>query len=274
MTTAPPASPPFAVPSSWNLVAPGYAADNVDHFERYADDALRLAAVGPSDAVLDVATGPGSLAILASGRVARVDALDFSSAMHEALRARIDTLGVTNVQPREGDGQALPYPDASFDAAFSMFGLMFFPSRAKGFAELRRVLRPGGRAVVSSWKPMSGVPLLVAVFEALREALPDLPFGDRPGPLSDPRDLESEMGAAGFAVEIHDTTHAIQSPSMDAFFASMRRSLLPLVLLENEMGKDRFDPVADAMRRRLTDRFGPGPVDVPMPAWLALGRVA
>lgn len=86
---------------------------------------------------------------------AHVDAVDFSSAMLDTLRARAD--GLDHVHLHEADGQALPFPDGIYDAGFSMFGLMFFPDRARGWAGLRRVLRPGGRAVVASWHPLDQI---------------------------------------------------------------------------------------------------------------------
>ena len=62
MADAPPPSP-MALPQTWNLVAEGYASENVEHFERYARDALRLARLDavPGARVVDVACGPGSL---------------------------------------------------------------------------------------------------------------------------------------------------------------------------------------------------------------------
>jgi ubiquinone/menaquinone biosynthesis C-methylase UbiE len=257
-------------PHAWNLVAHGYVEVSVGQFERYAADALRLADLEPEDRVLDVAAGPGSLALQAARKVERVDALDFSPSMLEQLRLRAAERRVTNVFAREGDGQALPYEDASFDAAFSMFGLMFFPDRARGFRELARVLRPGGRAVVSSWQPMHNVPVLVAVFESLGQELPALPFPQGKGPLSDPEDFRQEMSAAGFQVELHEAVHALESPDMRSFWAGVRRSFAPLVLLESKLGA-AFEPVADGIYRRLSERFGEGPVHAEMPAWLARG---
>ena len=99
--------------------------------------------------MLDVAAGPGTLAFIASAAGAHVTAIDFSPDMIDRLRARSVREGV-QIEARVGDGQALPFDDATFEHAFSMFGLMFFPDRAKGFRELCRVLVPGGRAVVSS----------------------------------------------------------------------------------------------------------------------------
>jgi ubiquinone/menaquinone biosynthesis C-methylase UbiE len=261
----------LATPLAWNLVSAGYVEDNLEHFIAYAKDALELAALRNGERILDVAAGPGSLAIQAAERAGEVQALDFSVDMLAHLKARAQAAGVSNVYAREGDGQALPYDASSFDAAFSMFGLIFFPERAKGFAELFRVLRPGGRAVISSWQPMARVPVLVSLFEALAAELPNMPFGDGKGPLSDPEDLQRELSEAGFTrVEVVERTHAFDVPDADALFASMRRSLAPLVLLEHRLGSEAFAPIAEGMQRRLRERH-PGALHIEMPAWLGIG---
>lgn len=87
------------------------------------------------------------------------------------------------------DGQALPFDDNIFDGAFSLAGLIFFPDRAAGFRELRRVLRPGRRAVVSSIASVQGP--LGRVLDAIRAMLPGLPSAGGNGPLGDPVEFTS-----------------------------------------------------------------------------------
>lgn len=264
----------MATPLAWNLVSGGYVEDNLSHFIAYSKDALDLAQVRATDRILDVAAGPGSLSIQAAARVAEVQALDFAGDMLKHLEAAVSAAGIQNVTAREGDGQALPYASGTFDAAFSMFGLIFFPDRAKGFSELYRVLRSGGRAVISSWQPMTRVPVLVSVFQALAAELPDMPFGDGKGPLTDPEDFRRELAAAGFSqIEIVERVHAFDVPDIDALWASMRRSMAPLVLLEHKLGAEAFAPVAAGMQRRLRESYlAAGALHIEMPAWLGVGH--
>ena len=173
---------PLAEPGAWNLVAGGYASQTVPLFEKYAAHALERAQLAPQSYVLDVATGPGTLALLAARKGHRVTALDFAADMIAKLRDRAGGLALEAI---EGDGQNLPFADQTFEAGFSMFGLMFFPDRARGFAELRRVLRPGGRALVSSWTPVETVPAMRVMFGAMQGELPNLPFGSGTAPLGD-----------------------------------------------------------------------------------------
>ena len=100
--------------------------------------------------VLDVATGTGlaaEAALAIVGSAGHVTATDISAQMAERARERLN--GAPNTTVRVEDGQALDLPDDSFDAVICSLGLMFFPDPARGLAEFRRVLRPGGRAAAS-----------------------------------------------------------------------------------------------------------------------------
>lgn len=259
-------------PAAWDRVAAGYASYIAAHLRRYAVDALQLAAVGEHDEVLDVATGPGTLALEAARVAKKVDALDFSAGMLEALHARADEPQRARLDLRQGDGQALPYPEASFDAAFSMFGLIMFPDRAKGFAELARVLRPGGRAVVGSWQPQDDIPAFMAInAELAAESTVSRPSSGPP--LADPVVFKAEMEAAGFDMQIHPVVHVLESPSLDALWEGLTRSHVALEIAREQLEPTRYADVLARIRARLERELGRGPQSVAMPAWLGLGRL-
>src|SRR5262245_33096261 len=115
-------------PITWDAVAPTYAED-VPQWGRYVDEALRLLSVGPADRVLDIATGPGTLAFPAALRGARVDAVDFSPGMIDELRARAARDGIDRVHGAVMDAHELAFGDATFDAAFCLFAFFFFADR-------------------------------------------------------------------------------------------------------------------------------------------------
>src|SRR5260370_32577190 len=218
--TAPPTPSPLATPEPWDLVAEGYVAENLTSFEAFAREALRLV---PADGgeILDVAAGPGSLTLLAAQTARRVCAVDFAETMLAQLRARAAAAGINNVDAQVADGQALPFPDARFDAAYSMFGLIFFPDRPRGLRELARVLRPGARAVVSSWPPFDRVPTFGSMFAAMKAELPPSKTGDAPSVLGTAAEMTAEMTQAGFvSVEVHD--HAVGPAAVTP--AHLRRS--------------------------------------------------
>ncbi|MFN2977283.1 class I SAM-dependent methyltransferase [Terriglobus aquaticus] len=102
--------------------------------------------------VLDVATGTGNLALPIARAGAIVTGVDIAPNLLEQARQRAVSEGLT-VQFDEGDAEALPYPDASFDAVVTMFGAMFAPRPERVAAELARVLRPGGTLAMANWTP-------------------------------------------------------------------------------------------------------------------------
>lgn len=263
---------PLSHPAAWNDVAEGYVDELVPIFSLYARDALRLAGLPSGAHVLDVATGPGTLALLAAETAGHVVAVDFAEAMTGALRQRAAEHGITNVEALQADGQQLPFEAARFDRAFSMFGLIFFPDRGAGFRELVRVLKPGGRAVVSSWAPFDRVPLLNAFFTALGDLLPDFPFGDGAAPLGEPGSFRAEMEDAGFRqVEIHTVTHTVHVPSLAAYWRANARSSAPLSLVRSRLSPEAWEQLGRNVVAELTRTFGDGPLDMHWPALLGVG---
>lgn len=113
---------------------------------RWRQRAVELAAVGPGDRVLDVATGTGDLAIALAkqvGTTGEVIGCDFSDAMLEQARRKAPELRFEHANALE-----LPYPPDHFTAATVGFGLRNFSDRKRALAELVRVVEPGGRVVV------------------------------------------------------------------------------------------------------------------------------
>jgi SAM-dependent methyltransferase len=262
----------LSTPDAWNDVAEGYVLDNVPLLSLYAKDAIALAQLPPDARVLDVAAGPGTLSLLAAREARSVVAIDFAEAMTEECRRRAAEEGLINVEVMVGDGQALPFEDESFDAAFLMFGLMFFPDRAAGLRELRRVLKPGGRAVVSSWAPMTEVPLLASLSNQLAVLLPDLPFGREKAPLSEADTFGEEMAAAGFhSVEIMPVKHDLDIPSIRAFWTAQLRSSAPIALLRRKFSDTEWSAMATTIVAGLEEEFGTGSLKVEWPALLGVG---
>lgn len=110
------------------------------------------AAVSRGDRVLDVAAGTGNLAIAAARRGARVTASDITPALIEQGRHRCGQEGL-DVEWVEADALALPFEDGSFDVVGSVFGAIFAPDPERAAAEMFRVVRTGGRVVLTAWVP-------------------------------------------------------------------------------------------------------------------------
>ena len=267
---------PLATPMPWNLVAAAYEAEVVPQFEHFAKEALRLAHPPAGSRVADVASGPGTLSLVAAEAGLSVDAIDFSGEMIDRLERRARSRGIRGVTARVGDGQALPFETGAYSGAFSLFGLMFFPDRAKGFAELRRILAPGARAVVSSWQPLERVPAMAAMFGALQEALKTFGEGGPPrtsdAPLTTPEACRSEMGRSFVDVEVHPVSTGVEFPSVNALWESMQRTMAPIVLMRRGVGEERWPALSTGARAAMAAVLGEeGPVTLAMNAWLTVG---
>ena len=115
--------------------------------------------------VLDVAAGNGNASLAAARRFADVTSTDYVPALLEQgrRRAEADQLPISF---EVADAEALPFDDGAFDVALSSFGVMFAPDQARAAAELRRVVRPGGRIGLASWTPEGFVGRLFEVVGA------------------------------------------------------------------------------------------------------------
>ncbi|MBG04875.1 MAG: SAM-dependent methyltransferase [Rhodospirillaceae bacterium] len=98
--------------------------------------------------LLDVACGPGVVTAALAKNAARITAFDATPAMLEKARARCEEAGLVNVEFREGDAQAMPFADATFDGIVTRLAIHHFAEPAKVMSEMYRVLKPGGRAVI------------------------------------------------------------------------------------------------------------------------------
>ncbi len=125
--------------------------------------------------VLDVAAGNGNATLAAARRGCMVTSTDYVPTLLErgAERARAECM---NVEFKVADVEALPFPDASFDAVLSTFGVMFAPDHARSASEMARVCRPGGRIGLANWTPES---MIGQMFKVLGRYLPP-PAGVQP----------------------------------------------------------------------------------------------
>ena len=121
------------------------------------DQTLRVARIRPGERVLDLATGTGITAIAARERGANVTGVDLTPELLAVAQKKAQDAGFDDIDFREGDAEALPFADATFDVVLSTCGHMFAPDQPKVASELARVTRPGGRVIFLAWTPEGGL---------------------------------------------------------------------------------------------------------------------
>jgi ubiquinone/menaquinone biosynthesis C-methylase UbiE len=132
--------------AGWERAAGTYEGSFATATRQFLPALLDTASIGAGLSVLDVACGPGFAAASAAARGATVRGLDFSPAMLNVARVRHP--GIVFDQ---GDAEALPYPDGSFDAVVSNFGIHHVPHPTVALRQARRVLRSGGMLAFTIW---------------------------------------------------------------------------------------------------------------------------
>ena len=133
---------------------------------------VRAVDVRPGEQTLDVACGTGNAAIRAAATGARVVGVDLTPELLGTARVEAERAGV-EVEWVEGDAEALPFPDASFDVVLSVFGCMFAPRHEVAAREIARVLRPGGRIGICAWTPDGSLGRMFRVVAGYLPPAPD-----------------------------------------------------------------------------------------------------
>ena len=258
----------------WNAVAEGYAEVTMKLFQGYTDKALELANLSDDSHVLDIACGPGTLALTAAKQVSSVQAIDFSESMLALLNDTIQQKAINNIETYCCDAQTLPYQNESFDGAFSMFGLMFFPDRNKAYAEILRTLKPGGKVVISSWAPVTQSPGMMAAFGALRVINPDVPEPQTDiESLENPEFFTNELINAGFKdVEMHLVTGTMAAKSVEIFWSGMVKGSAPIVMYKNSLSNEEWAEKNRIALDYLYEAIGDNLGGLSSDAWLAVAR--
>jgi O-methyltransferase / aklanonic acid methyltransferase len=134
--------------------APTYDQVGPRFFAHFGRRLVELADIPAGAAVLDVASGRGAVLFPAAERVGptgRVIGIELAEGMVKETGEEIRRRGLTNVEIRQMDAEQLDFPDNAFDFVLCGFCLFMFPHRQKTLENFRRVLKPGGRLIASTW---------------------------------------------------------------------------------------------------------------------------
>jgi enediyne biosynthesis protein CalE5 len=205
-TTFDPAQYKADLRTEWRDAAPGWRAwlevlEAADGGQAVSRSLVKLAGIGPGDAVLDVAAGygePGLTAARAVGPGGRVVCTDISGAMLAVGRERAAAAGLDNLEFIEGDAEELAFEEASFNAVLSRQGLQFLPDVAGVLARLHSFLKAHGRLAAAVWGLPAAVQFAAPVALIRAELqLPPPPAGPGPFALADADQLVKLVEAAG-----------------------------------------------------------------------------
>ena len=213
-------SPATSRPSPLDWSAGAYEATAAE-LEPVAERVVALAAPEPGERVLDIACGTGNAALLAARRGATAIGVDSAPRLIEVARSRaVADSPLGHASFMIGDAQDLPFEDAAFDLVLSVFGVIFAQDPQRALSEIVRVLRPGGRALVTAWLPDGAMSNVVgiavgAVVAATGMAQPRFAWHD-PGTLSD------LVASCGASVSFKDGAVAFTDSSPESYFGAVQ----------------------------------------------------
>lgn len=243
-------------------------------FEPYAADLVdRLAGLQPPR-LLELAAGTGVVTrrlaafLPASVKIVATD-------LNQPMLDHAASVGTARpVQWQRADAMQLPFADASFDAVVCQFGVMFFPDKAKAFAEARRILAPGGVLIFNVWDGIEHNEFADTVTTALRSVFPDDPplFMARvPHGYHDLSAIDGDLKKGGFTAVCRIATVSARSRAASARSAAMAYCLgTPLRNEIEARDAARLDEATDAATRAIAARFGSGAIDAKVQAHVVL----
>jgi SAM-dependent methyltransferase len=221
------------------------------------DLAARASGIGGT-AVLELAAGTGLLTreLVAALPGSQVTATDLNEAMVAYGRG-----AVPEADWRQADAQQLAFPDLTFDLVTCQYGVMFFPDRVAAYREARRVLRPGGTFLISTWDDLEHNSFAAGLATAVERVLPHDPpsFITRiPHGYSDPAQVTSDLRSAGFSDVELVTVRSEGSTDAAATLAEGWGLGSPLRAALAERGD--LHALVEALKIAMTDVLGAGPL--------------
>lgn len=228
-------------------------------FDPWGRFLIERVALKPGMRVLDIATGPGTIARIAAERVGpggTVTATDISPVMLEVARSKPPQVGAASIEYIVSPAAPLAVGDEAFDVVLCQQGLQFFGDCAAALAEMRRALRPGGRVAAAVWCDIERCPSFHAAWQALRETgQPELAELYRAPFIMPAKKLEEELRAAGFAaVEVREFEQPLvfEEGPAQAIAALTASPVGPMIAALPAQSKEAFLAAAERNMRRLT----------------------
>jgi ubiquinone/menaquinone biosynthesis C-methylase UbiE len=263
----------YASADAWDEIAAGYATFVEPGEEPVSNAALRLIGLAGGESFLDVAAGPGGLALAAARLGATVLATDWAPAMVAQFQARIRSEALGNAEARVMDAHALDIDDDVYDVTGSQFGVMLVPDQPRALREMVRVTKPGGRVLVVAYGSPAEFEALQFFISALRTVVPAFEGLPDPPPLefqvANPETLRERLLQAGLTGVSVDTTHLerLEFRSGHECWTWMRSSnpIVDMILSEiSEPDQTTAREVLDGMIRERGRNAAPAVLTAPL----------
>lgn len=212
--------------------------------------------------VLDVATGSGNTAIAAARRWCEVTGIDFVPALLERGRERAQAERL-QIEFKQGDAEELPFPDSSFDAVLSTFGVMFAPNQEKAAGEMLRVCKPGGKIGMANWTPDG---FLGEMFKLPGKYIPKPPGLDPPVLWGTKERIQELFGGGSADIQVNPRQVVFRYLSVDHYIDFMRTHFGPTKITFEKLDPDKQNEYAEEMRgvlRSFHRGEGEKPIQVP-----------
>jgi SAM-dependent methyltransferase len=269
--------------ATWAAAAPGWEANAAYVDQRGAGVAaamLELAGPAAGERVLELGCGPGSVGLAAAARVGPTGVVvltDVAREMTAIAAARARQRGIKNVVTRERDLEQVDEPDGCYDVVLCREALMLVPDPARAVREIRRVLRPGGRAAVAVWGAPASNPWLSTLFDAVASATGiRLPPPGAPGPfsLADPAELATLLGAELNDVSVRAVDSPVRVASFGDWWAVVPMLAGPVAQLLPSLSDGQQQDIRCTAERALAGYVTADGYDIPGLSLVAGGRAA
>lgn len=262
----------------YSAIATSYHHYAPQAFGPFVEPLLSLARLKPGQSVLDLGTGTGQVAMAAAKKVGPegcVIGLDIAPGLIAVAKEEAKKTMIGWVEFLTGDAEILDFSNASFNVVLSHFGLIHFTDRKRALEEARRVLKPGGRLVLSVWSSPDRTVVLGLIAARIREIWPQVVQPGAPGwfdfgPLGA---IETILKETGFEdLEVLRIDKPLEVPDDEAYWQILVGVSGRLRLLLERIPNDVAKRIETETKQAALTYSGPKGLIIPCEAVLAAGK--